>query len=83
MQNVYLMMHQMRHDVHALTTQVRTALLAQGLNVHLEPWLSDVMGEAQPPEPAAPMDVIVAVGGDGTLLRATKRPSETMCRCWA
>jgi len=73
MLNVYLMMHQMRDDVDSLTKQVSGALRAEGLNVCLEPWLKKAMGDADPCDAISfGMDVIVAVGGDGTLLRAAQ-----------
>ena len=73
MQNVYLMMHQMREDVRALTEQVSSALQAAGLTVKLEPWLCKATGETDPcDERTYAMEAIVAVGGDGTLLRATQ-----------
>ena len=73
MQNVYLMMHQRRDDVAELTRQVAGALRAEGLTVCLEPWLKDVTGENDACDAATfDMEAIVAVGGDGTLLRATQ-----------
>lgn len=73
MQNVYLMMHQMRNDVNTLAEQVVRALRNEGLNVWMEPWLGKAVQETAQCEPEdCPMDVIVAVGGDGTLLRATQ-----------
>lgn len=73
MQNVYLMMHQMRTDVQNLTLQVSGALREHGMAVCLEPWLKSIMGDTEScDEHDFPMDVIVAVGGDGTFLRATQ-----------
>lgn len=71
MQNLYLMMHQTRPDALALAQRVTAALQAQGLQVHPEPWLTGEKREVNPAD-CPPMDAIVAVGGDGTLLRATQ-----------
>ena len=73
MQNVYLMMHQMRSDIASLAGQVAAALRSAGITVCMEPWLRQAVGDAyQCQTEAFPMDAIVAVGGDGTLLRATQ-----------
>ena len=73
MRNVYLMMHQMRSDVRELMAQVTSALHAEGITVCMEPWLCRLTGEPEKvPGDDFPMDAIVAVGGDGTLLRATQ-----------
>ena len=73
MQNIYLMMHQMREDVQSLTRQVATALRTAGLTVCLEPWLKQAVGDTESGDPGTfKMEAIVAVGGDGTLLRATQ-----------
>ncbi|HNW86161.1 MAG TPA: NAD(+)/NADH kinase [Candidatus Limiplasma sp.] len=73
MQNVYLMMHQMREDVRTLTAQVSEALRNAGLTVRMEPWLSKAAGEPETGDATDfAMEAIVAVGGDGTLLRATQ-----------
>ena len=73
MQNVYLMMHQMRSDIATLAGQVASALRSVGMTVCMEPWLRQAVGDLYQCETDAfPMDAIVAVGGDGTLLRATQ-----------
>ena len=73
MQNVFLMMHQMRSDIATLAGQVASALRSVGMTVCLEPWLRQAVGDLYTcEEQHFPMDVIVAVGGDGTLLRATQ-----------
>jgi len=67
------MMRQRLADGPALTRQVAGALRAEGMTVCPELWLQQAAGEAVPCEPETfPMDVIVSVGGDGTLLRATQ-----------
>ena len=71
MQNLYLMMHQTRPDALSLAQRVTAALQAQGLQVYPEPWLTGDKRDANPAD-CSPMDAIVAVGGDGTLLRATQ-----------
>ena len=73
MQNVYLMMHQLRTDRVALAMQVSTALRDVGFTVCMEEALRREVNDPFPcDEQAFPMDVVVAVGGDGTLLRATQ-----------
>ena len=73
MRYVYLMMHQMRPDIRELTAQVSTALQAVGITVCMEPWLRRLTGDPDLTDPVDfPMDAVVAVGGDGTLLRATQ-----------
>ena len=73
MQNVYLMMHQMRDDVVQLTQQVIAALRAEDIRVCMEPWLKVAVGEVDDCDAETfAMEAIVAVGGDGTLLRATQ-----------
>ena len=73
MQNVYLMMHQLRRDTAMLADQVSTALRNVGITVCMEPWLRQAVGDPYQCEADAfPMDAVVAVGGDGTLLRATQ-----------
>ncbi len=71
MQNVYLMMHQKRADAAQLAASVAAALRAQGVAVGMEPWLAQASGEQSGCKPEDfPMEAIVAVGGDGTLLHA-------------
>lgn len=77
MRNVYLMMHQKLQNGEALTLQVASALREQGITVCMEPWLKNRMGETEPCGPEDfPMEAIVSVGGDGTLLRATQTAIE-------
>ena len=73
MQNIYLIMHQTRKDIAAIAVQVATALRSTGITVCLEPWLRFTINDPFECDAADfPMDAIVAVGGDGTLLRATQ-----------
>ena len=73
MQNLYLVMHQTRPDAPMLAARVAAALRAQGMNVCLEPWIRKVVGElGECDANTVPMDAVIAVGGDGTLLRATQ-----------
>jgi NAD+ kinase len=72
-QNVYLMMHPKLQDGPSLMRRVAGALRAQGMTVCPEPWLKQAAGDNEPADARNfPMDVIVSVGGDGTLLRATQ-----------
>jgi NAD+ kinase len=72
MQNVYLMMHQRLSDGAALLSQVVAALEAQGMTVCPEPWLRGEEDAADCDAATFAMDVVMSVGGDGTLLRATQ-----------
>lgn len=73
MRNVYLVMHQMRNDVVELTRRVSGALRAEGIGVCLEPWLKKTVGDDDPcTAEDFPMEAVIAVGGDGTLLRAAQ-----------
>lgn len=73
MQSVYLMMHQQRKDTVALAGQVSTALRDAGIAVCMEPWLRQAVGDScEGDAETFPMEAVVAVGGDGTLLRATQ-----------
>ncbi len=73
MRNVYLVMHQKLPNGPALTRRVTDALKAQDITVCLEPWLKQAVSDGDPrTADDFPMDCIVAVGGDGTLLRATQ-----------
>jgi NAD+ kinase len=73
LQNVYLMMHQKLSNGEAMAEQVAAALKEQGLTVRREPWHDPADGD-----PALdgvgdfPLECIVSVGGDGTLLRAAQ-----------
>lgn len=67
------MMHPKLQDGPSLMRRVAGALRAQGMTVCPEPWLKQAAGDGEPGDAESfPMDVIVSVGGDGTLLRATQ-----------
>ena len=73
MRNIYLMMHQMHQDIEPLTRLVTDALTAEGMRVCPEPWLREATDHpAFCLEAGFPADAVVAVGGDGTLLRAAQ-----------
>jgi NAD+ kinase len=73
MRNVYLMMHQRLPDGPALMEREVAALRAEGMTVCPEPWLrGDAEWDDPCGDPDFPMDVILSLGGDGTLLRATQ-----------
>ncbi|MCE5342735.1 MAG: NAD(+)/NADH kinase [Eubacteriales bacterium] len=73
MQNVYLMMRQRLSDGAALFTRIMAALEAEGMTVCPEPWLQGGADDADACDAGTfPMDVVMSVGGDGTLLRATQ-----------
>lgn len=74
MKNVYMLMHQRKPDTMALAAEVTEAFQKSGINVAAEPWLVDRLGDRAKSlfaelDPSN-CDAIVALGGDGTLLRA-------------
>lgn len=74
MKNVYMLMHQRKPDTMMLAAEVTEAFQKSGISVSAEPWLWDRIGEKANKlfaryEPSQ-CDAIVALGGDGTLLRA-------------
>lgn len=76
MKKVYLVMHQRKPDTVSIIQQVVEAMWKSGLEPIAEPWLSSVMKELCPAlayaqEPCG-CDAILAIGGDGTFLRANK-----------
>lgn len=71
MRSVYIFMHQRKPNVADLTRQVCSAFRGAGISVSAEPWLDALAGsEGLDKRPLEACDAIVAVGGDGTLLRA-------------
>jgi len=77
MRNIYLMMHQMRQDGQPLTQQVTKALNAVGIRVCPEPWLRETSALPEFCDEAGFVaEAVVAVGGDGTLLRAAQTAVE-------
>lgn len=76
MKKIYLVMHQRKPDTASIIQQVVDAMIESGLEPIAEPWLSSVMEEPCPSlcyakEPIG-CDAILAIGGDGTFLRANK-----------
>ena len=75
MNTVCLVMHQSRPDVKALTREIVRAFQFADMKVTCEDWLWKLMGEESEKlfeKEAVFCDAIVAVGGDGTLLRANQ-----------
>ena len=73
---MYLVMHQRKPDTVSIIQSVVDAMIKSGLEPIAEPWLSSVMEKicpglsyAQEPDGC---DAILAIGGDGTFLRANK-----------
>ena len=76
MKKIYLVMHQRKPDTVSIIQQIVDEMMKSGLQPIAEPWLSSVMGEPCPSlcyaqEPIG-CDAILAIGGDGTFLRANK-----------
>lgn len=76
MKKIYLVMHQRKPDTVSIIQQIVDEMTKSGLQPIAEPWLSSVMPEdfsalhyAQEP---ADCDAILAIGGDGTFLRANQ-----------
>ena len=68
-----------KNDPVALTERVAGAFLRAGIRMQTEPWLREKLGaraDALFPQSDQPCEGIVAVGGDGTLLRANQRAIE-------
>lgn len=73
MRNVYLMMHQKREDIPIIAAQVSAALQSAGIDVGMEAWPQQGSGTAAASfAEANRAEAIIALGGDGTLLRATQ-----------
>lgn len=71
MRSVYMFMHQRKPNVTDLTEQVCSAFERAGISVSAEPWLRALVGaDGMADRAMEECDAIVAVGGDGTLLRA-------------
>ena len=64
-------------------------LIAAGLNVRvLEPEATDIASTgvekvSRGPHAAEGAEIVIVVGGDGTLLRAAELPARPARRCWA
>lgn len=80
MKAVYLVMHQKKANWKELVAQAVDAFRLVGMAVYAEPWLWERLGsEASSffvPSPStfhsAPVDAVISMGGDGTLLRANQ-----------
>ena len=76
MKTVFLVMHQSKSNLYELTLQVAQALLHNKIAIRTEPWLKQYMGSLSTSlfssDETAPIDAIISVGGDGTLLRANQ-----------
>lgn len=74
MKNVYMLMHQRKPDTMTLAAEVTEAFQKSGISVSAEPWLHNKLGDKAKglfaELDASQCDAIVALGGDGTLLRA-------------
>lgn len=74
MKTVYMLMHQRKPDTMTLAAEVTDSFQKAGIKVAAEEWLRKKMGEKAEalfiPLEAEKCDAIVALGGDGTLLRA-------------
>ena len=75
MKCVYLLMHQKKPNAPAIIERVRECMEAAGMTLVAEPWVGDLFDEDHP-IPTAPTpegcEAVVAVGGDGTVLRANQ-----------
>lgn len=74
MKTVYMLMHQRKPDTMTLAAEVTESFGKAGIKVAAEEWLREKMGERAEELfvslSAGQCDAIVALGGDGTLLRA-------------
>lgn len=72
MKSVYMLMHDQKPNIEEIAATVAEKLHCAGLVVAAEPWLYNRMGSAQVFDGCTPdgCEAILAVGGDGTLLRA-------------
>ncbi|MBR4068230.1 MAG: NAD(+)/NADH kinase [Clostridia bacterium] len=74
MKKIYLVMHQRKPDTVSIIRQLCSEMKTAGLRPIAEPWLSSVMADTLPwleyASSAKDCDAVLAVGGDGTFLRA-------------
>lgn len=80
MKTVYMLMHQRKPNVDALTRQIVASFARAGISVAAEPWLVERMGsEAEKLfvnlSPSY-CEAVVSVGGDGTFLRSNAKAIE-------
>jgi len=73
---VYLLMHRSKLNFRELTQQVAGCFARAGMTVRTEPWLYESMGTLAPAlfeaSETQPVEAVISVGGDGTLLRANQ-----------
>ncbi len=74
MRTIYMLMHKHKPDADGLARRVIDSFARVGISVSAEPWLVQRLGEESGIRAGMPQacDAIVAVGGDGTLLRANE-----------
>lgn len=76
MKKIYLVMHQRKPDTASIICQLCAEMLQAGLQPIAEPWLASVMKKHCPELPYSEettgCDAVLAVGGDGTFLRANR-----------
>lgn len=74
MRSVYMVAHQSKPDLRQVVGRVSEALCRHGIRVSAEEWLWDAMGDSACTlfngQSLEGCEAIVALGGDGTLLRA-------------
>lgn len=75
MKSVYMVMHQQKPNVREIAKRIAGAFHRAGISLLAESWLCELTRDIQPPLfDGCDMDgceAVIAVGGDGTLLRAT------------
>lgn len=75
MKSVYMVMHQQKPNVRELAARVSGAFHRAGIALSAESWLCELTRDIQPPLfdgcDIVGCEAVIAVGGDGTLLRAT------------
>lgn len=76
MKRIYLVMHQRKPDTVSIICQLCAEMVKSGLQPIAEPWLSSVMEDHFPElcysEETTGCEAVLAVGGDGTFLRANR-----------
>ena len=74
MKSVFLVMHQKKDNLRDIARQATSALRSQGIAVFAEPWIAEKLGDEASAlltgMTVAGCEAIIAIGGDGTLLRA-------------
>lgn len=75
MKSVYMVMHQQKPNVRELAERIAGAFHRAGIALLAESWLCELTRDIQPPLfdgcDIDGCEAVIAVGGDGTLLRAT------------